>query len=1133
LRPRSGRLTRSRAGKRIRETVHMELTERILNDAGGWQVMKQARGLHGLGRVRDARWSDGILQGIVREGETEFRAGLKIQSKTRIENTCTCRDSRVRSLICAHSIAVGLEVLKPSARPSVATMTPPATAAETQAGREKNPAVHGTGSVASHGEGDPQQSGKTCLPAAFSLVEGEPVELHLVLPPNLVQASARGAVAFGVEAVLGPKRVLLSAVNPRAKYRFDRHDWRILEALWRVEPRREGEAFPGALTLKTEGLFEILSACDGHPRLTLGKRMPLRVQTTGMRPALFSEVHANGDFSLRCEVPSGVGLMFGKKLLWGFHDDIIQPVCVGLPAVYQQLLSAPVRIPASSVAVFLQREWVLFLDAFNCENVTLPEKVVSAAQSTLESGESPGHGRSAMAHAVAEVGAQGASGGGPDRAGLGSAAFDLSLEGSLNFLSGTLRVSYGDRRTTLSSRASTHRGDRAAEEAALERLQRAGFGPPDAEGKMVLRGEMPILEFFARTLPSLQREWRVELGERFTHVTGGIQRIEPKLEITSSGENWFELDVAMQSSAGERFSGVEIQRLIQSGRSHLKRKDGSVAVFDPVLLDEFQQVLRDCEPEQRQAGRYRIANRQAGFLQGFVEQQGATMDAPPHWRQWAVSTRNADALKPIPLGDLEQQLRGYQKQGVYWMHFLAQNGLGGVLADEMGLGKTIQALAFLRTLGGRRLVVAPSSLLTHWQREAEKFCPTLKVLVMAGAGRHGRLISEFEKADLVITSYPLLRRDIDWYRGEEFSAVVLDEGQHIKNPDSQIAQSVFMLRSKRRFVLTGTPLENSVRDVWSLFHFAMPGYLGTRSDFRERYEVPITQQPGGAEHQRMVRRVSPFVLRRTKKAVVKELPDKIEQVIWCELSSAQREAYGKLVDLTRREVSRAEELKNQGQARILMLTALLRLRQACNDLRLLGGDFAAAADEPEDASGGEDTEGAPIAEAERRSGKMAALGQLFEQAQQGGHRMLIFSQFSSMLDLLQDWMESRRIDFCRLDGSTRDRTAQVDRFQTGGVPVFLVSLKAGGVGLNLTAADTVVHFDPWWNPAVEAQATDRAHRIGQKSVVTSYKLIMRGTVEEKILSLQGRKKALMDALVESEQPMMDGLTMNDLSELLA
>ena len=207
-----------------------------------------------------------------------------------------------------------------------------------------------------------------------------------------------------------------------------------------------------------------------------------------------------------------------------------------------------------------------------------------------------------------------------------------------------------------------------------------------------MRGEIPSLEFFARAVPTLRREWTVDLGERFTHVTHEIQRIEPKLEITASGENWFELDVAMQSAGGERFSGVEIQRLIQSGRSHLKRKDGSVAVFDPALLDEFQQVLRDCEPEQRQAGRYRIANRQAGFLQGFVEGQGTSLHAPPHWRQWASATRNADSLKPIALGDLDQQLRGYQKQGVYWMHFLAQNGLGGILADEMGLGKTCSAI---------------------------------------------------------------------------------------------------------------------------------------------------------------------------------------------------------------------------------------------------------------------------------------------------------------------------------------------------------------------------------------------------------------------------------------------------------
>jgi SNF2 family DNA or RNA helicase len=563
---------------------------------------------------------------------------------------------------------------------------------------------------------------------------------------------------------------------------------------------------------------------------------------------------------------------------------------------------------------------------------------------------------------------------------------------------------------------------------------------------------------------------------------------------------------------------VEIQRLIQTGRSHVRRKDGRVAVFDPHLLEEFQQVLRDCEPDQRQAGRYRIHNRQAGFLSAFADESGARLEAPAHWREWATASRNLQSVRAIPLGDLEETLRGYQKEGVYWMHFLAENGLGGILADEMGLGKTVQALAFLRSVKGRSMVVAPSSLLTNWEREARRFLPGVRVLVMEGAKRHERLVREFAEAELVITSYPLLRRDMDWYRGEPFEAVVLDEAQHIKNPDSQNAQAAYQLRAKRRFVLTGTPVENSVRDVWSLLHFVMPGYLGTRSDFRERYEVPITQDPGGMEHRRMVKRLAPFVLRRTKKAVASELPDKIEQVVWCDLSEAQREAYAKLVDLTRREVSKAEGLKNQGQARMVMLTSLLRLRQACNDLRLLGGDFVSLA---EDAG-----------EAAADSGKLEALEELLSEAVEGGHRVLLFSQFASMLDLLQRWMEERGIAFCRLDGSTKDRTAQVDRFQSGEVPVFLISLKAGGVGLNLTAADTVIHFDPWWNPAVEAQATDRAHRIGQKSVVTSYKLIMRGTVEEKILQLQGRKRALMDALVESEQPMMDGLSMDDLAGLL-
>jgi len=350
--------------------------------------------------------------------------------------------------------------------------------------------------------------------------------------------------------------------------------------------------------------------------------------------------------------------------------------------------------------------------------------------------------------------------------------------------------------------------------------------------------------------------------------------------------------------------------------------------------------------------------------------------------------------------------------------------------------------------------------------------------------------------------------------------VVLDEAQAIKNPDSLVARAAFRLRSRARLALTGTPVENSVRDLWSIFEFVMPGYLGKRQDFRERYEVPMSKNPSGPERERLRRRIRPFILRRTKRQVAMDLPPKIEQVVWCELGVAESGMYSALVATTRAEVGRAESLRNQGQARMIMLTALLRLRQACCDLRLLGEAGKRAFEEG--GSGDERAMGA----------KLEALMSLVESACEGGNRVLVFSQFTRMLDLIQGEVEARGIAFCRLDGDTRNRAGEVDRFQAGGAPVFLLSLKAGGVGLNLTAADTVIHFDPWWNPAVEDQATDRAHRIGQRSTVTAYKLITRGTVEERILSLQARKRALIDAVVESEEPVMEGLTTDDLRELL-
>jgi len=425
----------------------------------------------------------------------------------------------------------------------------------------------------------------------------------------------------------------------------------------------------------------------------------------------------------------------------------------------------------------------------------------------------------------------------------------------------------------------------------------------------------------------------------------------------------------------------------------------------------------------------------------------------------------------------------------------------------MGLGKTLQALAFLRMQPGPSLVVCPSSLIFNWQRESEKFTPERKVLVLEGPQR-ARRFAEIPQADLVITSYPLLRRDAMRYRGFEFTTIFLDEAQHIKNPDTQNAQAAGMLRAQHRFILTGTPVENSVRDIWSLMNFVMPGYLGDRNDFHERYEVPLSRGNDPETLSRLAKRLRPFLLRRRKQEVAPDLPQKLENVAYCELTQAQKTVYTALLQGARAEIDTAASEKNQGRARMLMLTALLRLRQAACDLRLLNK------------------------EEKHPSGKVELFHELLEEAVDGGHRVLVFSQFVSMLTILRRELEAAGMPLCYLDGQTRDRAAEVDRFQNGDVPVFLISLKAGGTGLNLTAADTVIHFDPWWNPAVEAQATDRAHRIGQTNVVTAYKLIARGTVEEKILHLQRKKRAMIDAAIENEEPLMEGLTMDEIRGLL-
>jgi SNF2 family DNA or RNA helicase len=410
------------------------------------------------------------------------------------------------------------------------------------------------------------------------------------------------------------------------------------------------------------------------------------------------------------------------------------------------------------------------------------------------------------------------------------------------------------------------------------------------------------------------------------------------------------------------------------------------------------------------------------------------------------------------------------------------------------------------------LVVCPTSLVFNWVAEAARFTPELRVLALQGPERHARF-AEITQADLVVTSYALLRLDVERYREVAFDTVVLDEAQHIKNRQSQNAQSVKAVRSRHRLVLTGTPLENSVLDLWSIFDFLMPGYLGTARDFRERYELPITRERNAAAQARLARRLRPFLRRRLKRDVAADLPPKLEQVSFCELTPDQRAVYQQVLDASRREILDAVGAQGLARSRMVILNALLRLRQICCDLRLLQLEQARP---------------------DGSSGKLELFGELLEEVLDGGHRVLVFSQFVSMLSILREKLSADGVEYCYLDGSTRDRAAVVERFQAGPeIPVFLISLKAGGVGLNLSGADTVIHFDPWWNPAVEDQATDRAHRLGQTRVVTSYKLITRETIEEKILLLQKRKREVIQATLAGEEELAEALTWEEIQELLA
>ena len=558
------------------------------------------------------------------------------------------------------------------------------------------------------------------------------------------------------------------------------------------------------------------------------------------------------------------------------------------------------------------------------------------------------------------------------------------------------------------------------------------------------------------------------------------------------------------------------------GEAFIEKK-GRTILLDVDAIETARDVFSDCAAgEGDQPGSFRMNDIHAAYVQSSLHSlDGIDVESAPEWMRKAEAQNRHAKIEPVDIGDnLEHTLRDYQKSGVYWLSFLERSGFCGILADEMGLGKTLQTLTWLSLEREKEeahespaLIICPTSLVDNWAEEAEKFVPHLRVQKMHGTDRHEHW-GTLSDRDLIITSYALIRRDLDEYLSHRFSVVVLDEAQHIKNRTTQNATAVKKVQAHHKLVLTGTPIENSVTDLWSIMDFLMPGYLGHHKAFRENYELPI--QNGGPDAElaqmKLRRKLHPFLLRRLKREVAKDLPDKIQRVAHCTLSGDQSKVYKQLAESAKREIHNLVDAQGFNKSRMQILKILLQLRQTCCHLDLLK---------------------LPNLKSEFPSAKMELFFELVDEALDAGHRILVFSQFTSMLAIIREELEARELKYCYLDGSTKDRQERVKQFNSDrSIPLFLISLKAGGSGLNLTGADMVIHFDPWWNPAVEDQATDRAHRIGQKNTVYSVKLITKGTVEEKVLQMQQRKKSVIDATLEKDGSFEQGLSWEDVQELL-
>ena len=1043
----------------------MEITEKWLHEIGGWQAMKAARMLVVADKVQVTERTSECIRGSVGGEKSKLNSGLLIRSRSDVENLCTCMVARKTGQICEHALAVGLASLL-------------------QKGREQPE------------KGNP----KGLAPSRESALKGAevataPGQLSLYLPESLLQSvnsQAKGVTAFlKLEEGEGETSKLAGWLKSRG-------------APLQNTP----------LSVPQSALDSLLAASAEHPRIFIGKpgigmHRPLEVSEACLRPLIRIEFHQLGVDSnklvalkllespaprlLLAEVPSST---------WLYHDGsgTIHPWKMDLGGelgrIAKELLGdcrhrREVLRPIHWLPVHLGPLEEYFQIEFDSILVDR-YKVVPC-----------------------------------------SPCFSIRVSGSLQTVHLSVTATFLEMEWKITSRSDPfpvqdqkvetifYVRDIDSERILFEFLEELGFQVDGVTGMFDLKGNKEVMRFFGSGLPKLSNRYTVTYTSDWLQATNSLYRISPTVEghthSSGSGMDWLAMEFRYEAPNGFRISRSEVLQLIRSGQNTVKGRDGRNYVLDSERCEEFDEVLQDV-PVELSTDSIGVGFAHRAYFSPFASrlELASTTDKIINHEEWKGK-----------LGSLRDTLRLYQLEGVAWIVEHLNAGQGVLLGDDMGLGKTLQSIAAIRCLfeqstntRQQALVVCPKSLIGNWQAEFERFAPELRLLVVQGAHRKEQL-ETFDAFDVIITSYPLIARDLALYSTMKFTVGVLDEASFLRNPDTDTAKAVRSLQLGARLALSGTPIENGVRDLWSIFEILLPGYLGKRKTFQERFEKPLenrTDEPARTNASIRLRRlIRPFFLRRTKRDVLKELPEKIEQVFWCELSPMQAEMYRAIIEEGREAIRTARRRSGQNGARMTMLTVLLRLRQVCCDLSLVG---------------------LPASEVTKvdfyaRSGKWSALDGLLDGVIAGGGKALVFSQFVSYLKLCQEHLNNRGIGYAYLDGGTLDRSGQVKSFQDDPKrAAFLISLKAGGYGLNLTQADHVFLLDPWWNPAVEAQAIDRAHRFGQNRVVNAYRFVMRGTVEERVLALQEKKRGLISVSIEERSPMMEGLNDRDLESLL-